>query len=269
MGRLRNEFGESVFCFCVSISRRSTASLSLSVEVLKTSTARIVPPRITPNLSRDFPCPPKEVDAEYRVLSKDFPIMKTFLFLRARNNVLLPVPAVLYAINNYLKFTMQLYFNPATVALAPPERIQSSHRLLVTVPFMASVFNSEYALKSQYDTSIYLQNLTQWGGALLELSQFGDINESKKKIKGPRIAKTGSLQLHVVRCDTIITKITWFLNLERGNRSTTSPRSFESIEEYLRVFQPLLFEECRAELYSTWEELTETSSKNSHTMVCM
>ncbi|KAI3736864.1 hypothetical protein L2E82_26851 [Cichorium intybus] len=44
------------------------------------------------------------------------------------------------------------------------------------------------------------------------------------------------------------------------------PGSFESIEEYLRVFQPLLFEECRAELYSTWEELTETSSKNSHTM---
>ncbi|KAI3506563.1 hypothetical protein L1887_21122 [Cichorium endivia] len=68
-----------VFCFCVSISRRSTASLSLSVEVLKTSTARIVPPRITPNLSRDFPCPPKEVDAEYRVLSKDFPIMKTYV----------------------------------------------------------------------------------------------------------------------------------------------------------------------------------------------
>ncbi|KAI3792363.1 hypothetical protein L2E82_06240 [Cichorium intybus] len=80
-----------------------------------------------------------------------------------RNNVLLPVPAVLYAMNNYMKFTMQLYFNPATVALAPPERIQSSHRLLVTVPSMASVFNSEYALKSQYDTSIYLQvNLDVW-----------------------------------------------------------------------------------------------------------
>ncbi|KAI3781122.1 hypothetical protein L2E82_11123 [Cichorium intybus] len=101
--------------------------------------ARIVPPRITPNLSRDFPCPPKEVDAEYRVLSRDFPIMKTYVddrpqALLVRNNVLLPVPAVLYAINNYLKFTMQ-----------------------VSVPSMASVFNCEYALKSQYDTSIYLQ----------------------------------------------------------------------------------------------------------------
>ncbi|KAH9734122.1 CMP-sialic acid transporter 3 [Citrus sinensis] len=35
----------------------------------------------------------------------------------ARNNVLLAVPAFLYAINNYLKFIMQLYFNPATVKM--------------------------------------------------------------------------------------------------------------------------------------------------------
>ncbi|KAJ8557513.1 hypothetical protein K7X08_003138 [Anisodus acutangulus] len=34
-----------------------------------------------------------------------------------RNNVLLAVPALLYAINNYLKFIMQLYFNPATVKM--------------------------------------------------------------------------------------------------------------------------------------------------------
>ncbi len=30
------------------------------------------------------------------------------------------------------------------------------------------------------------------------------------------------------------------------------------------MFEPLLFEECRAQLYSTWEELTET---NAHVMV--
>lgn len=44
------------------------------------------------------------------------------------------------------------------------------------------------------------------------------------------------------------------------------PGHFESVEEYIRVFEPLLFEECRAQLYSTWEELTE-SSKDAHTMV--
>ncbi|KAL8160310.1 hypothetical protein V2J09_001847, partial [Rumex salicifolius] len=133
----------------------------------------------------------------------------------ARNNVLLAVPAFLYAINNYLKFTMQLYFNPATVKMLSNLKVLVIAMLLkiimkrrfsviqwealallligisinqmrslpegatsiglplatgayiytlifVTVPSMASVFN-EYALKSQYDTSIYLQNLFLYG----------------------------------------------------------------------------------------------------------
>ncbi|XP_078436793.1 uncharacterized protein LOC144707525 [Wolffia australiana] len=45
------------------------------------------------------------------------------------------------------------------------------------------------------------------------------------------------------------------------------PGRFESSEEYVRVFEPLLFEECRAQLYSTWEELSETSSRDAHLMV--
>ncbi|CAB91606.1 transporter-like protein [Arabidopsis thaliana] len=155
------------------------------------------------------------------------PLLSVSTFVQAaRNNVLLAVPALLYAINNYLKFTMQklwlygksmscgvlsvpLYFNPATVKMLSNLKvlviavllkmvmkrrfsiIQALALLLigisvnqlrslpegataigiplatgayvctvifVTVPSMASVFN-EYALKSQYDTSIYLQNL--------------------------------------------------------------------------------------------------------------
>jgi len=39
------------------------------------------------------------------------------------------------------------------------------------------------------------------------------------------------------------------------------------VEEYVRVFEPLLFEECRAQLYSTWEESTETVSRDTHIMV--
>jgi hypothetical protein len=35
----------------------------------------------------------------------------------ARTNMLLMVPALLYAINNYLKFAMQLFFKPATVKM--------------------------------------------------------------------------------------------------------------------------------------------------------
>ncbi|XP_076885508.1 CMP-sialic acid transporter 3-like [Bidens hawaiensis] len=133
----------------------------------------------------------------------------------ARNNVLLAVPALLYAINNYVKFTMQLYFNPATVKMLSNLKVLVIAILLkiimkrrfsiiqwealallligisinqmrslpegstamglpvamgayiytvifVTVPSMASVFN-EYALKSQYDTSIYMQNLFLYG----------------------------------------------------------------------------------------------------------
>ncbi|XP_059436558.1 CMP-sialic acid transporter 2-like isoform X2 [Corylus avellana] len=133
----------------------------------------------------------------------------------ARNNVLLAIPALLYAINNYLKFIMQLYFNPATVkmlsnlkvlVIAILLRIIMRRRfsiiqwealallligisvnqlkslpggttalglpvatgaylytlIFVTVPSLASVYN-EYALKSQFETSIYLQNLFLYG----------------------------------------------------------------------------------------------------------
>ncbi|KAH6827842.1 P-loop containing nucleoside triphosphate hydrolases superfamily protein [Perilla frutescens var. hirtella] len=45
------------------------------------------------------------------------------------------------------------------------------------------------------------------------------------------------------------------------------PGSFDSVEEYIRVFEPLLFEECRAQLYSTWEESLETVS--NHVRVCI
>ncbi|KAH7511154.1 CMP-sialic acid transporter 2 [Ziziphus jujuba] len=140
----------------------------------------------------------------------------------AKSNVLLAVPAFLYAVNNYLKFTMQLYFSPATVkmlsnlkvlviavllkiimrrrfsiiqweALAllligvsvnqlqslpqgttaldlPLAAIAYLYTLIfITVPSLASVFN-EYALKSQFETSIYLQNLFLYGyGAIFNL----------------------------------------------------------------------------------------------------
>uniref|UniRef100_A0A7N0USG9 Uncharacterized protein n=1 Tax=Kalanchoe fedtschenkoi TaxID=63787 RepID=A0A7N0USG9_KALFE len=144
------------------------------------------------------------------------PLLSVSTFVQAaRNNVLLAVPAFLYAINNYLKFTMQLYFNPATVKMLSNLKVLVIALLLkiimrrkfsviqwealallligisvnqlrslpegttalglpvatvayiytmifVTVPSLASVFN-EYALKSQYDTSIYLQNLFLYG----------------------------------------------------------------------------------------------------------
>ncbi|XP_006652444.1 CMP-sialic acid transporter 4 [Oryza brachyantha] len=144
------------------------------------------------------------------------PLLSLSTFVQAaRNNVLLAVPALLYAINNYLKFIMQLYFNPATVKMLSNLKVLVIAILLkfimrrkfsiiqwealallligisvnqlssipdgtksfglavttiayiytfifVTVPSLASVYN-EYALKSQFDTSIYLQNLFLYG----------------------------------------------------------------------------------------------------------
>ncbi|EOY07012.1 hypothetical protein QUC31_011566 [Theobroma cacao] len=144
------------------------------------------------------------------------PLLSISTFMQAaRNNVLLAVPALLYAINNYLKFIMQLYFNPATVKMLSNLKVLVIAVLLkiimrrrfsviqwealallligisvnqlrslpegttalglpvstgayiytlifVTVPSLASVYN-EYALKSQYETSIYLQNLFLYG----------------------------------------------------------------------------------------------------------
>lgn len=143
------------------------------------------------------------------------PLLSLSTFTQAaRNNVLLAVPAFLYAINNYLKFIMQLYFNPATVKMLSNLKVLVIAVLLrfimkrkfsiiqwealallligisvnqmrtapegtavglpvattayiytlifVTIPSLASVYN-EYALKSQYDTSIYLQNLFLYG----------------------------------------------------------------------------------------------------------
>ncbi|MCL7044883.1 hypothetical protein MKW94_019902, partial [Papaver nudicaule] len=57
------------------------------------------------------------------------------------------------------------------------------------------------------------------------------------------------------------------LSQEEETELQCVPGQFESLEEYVRVFEPLLFEECRAQLYSTWEESTETISRDVHIMV--
>ncbi|PKU86435.1 CMP-sialic acid transporter 4 isoform X2 [Dendrobium catenatum] len=151
---------------------------------------------------------------QQKVGEKPLLSVSTFV-LAARNNILLAIPALLYAINNYLKFIMQLYFNPATVKMLSNLKVLVIALLLkmimkrrfsiiqwealallligicvnqlrsfpegttvlglpiatgayiytlifVTVPSLASVYN-EYALKSQFDTSIYLQNLFLYG----------------------------------------------------------------------------------------------------------
>jgi hypothetical protein len=51
----------------------------------------------------------------------------------ARHNWLLAVPAGLYAINNYLKFAMQLYFRPTTTKMLGNLKIFTIAILMRTV----------------------------------------------------------------------------------------------------------------------------------------
>lgn len=49
----------------------------------------------------------------------------------ASHNKLLAVPAALYAVNNYLKFAMQLYFKPTTAKMLSNLKVPRTHLLLL------------------------------------------------------------------------------------------------------------------------------------------
>ncbi|KAF6149170.1 hypothetical protein GIB67_026026 [Kingdonia uniflora] len=53
-------------------------------------------------------------------------------------------------------------------------------------------------------------------------------------------------------------------SLAEGTKLKCVPVRFESVEEYIGVFEPLIFEECRAKLRAEWEELNESSSGGEH-----
>jgi len=50
----------------------------------------------------------------------------------ARHNQLLAIPAALYAVNNYLKFAMQLYFKPTTAKMLGNLKVPSGFHVYKT-----------------------------------------------------------------------------------------------------------------------------------------
>jgi hypothetical protein len=69
------------------------------------------------------------------------PLLSLSTFVQeARNNVLLAIPALLYAINNYLKFTMQLYFNPSTV------KMLSNLKVLVIAVLLKLIMRRKFSI---------------------------------------------------------------------------------------------------------------------------
>ena len=58
----------------------------------------------------------------------------------ARRNRLLAIPALLYAVNNYLKFAMQLYFKPTTA------KMLSNLKIIVIALLMRSIMRRSFSI---------------------------------------------------------------------------------------------------------------------------
>ncbi|OAP07360.1 hypothetical protein AXX17_AT2G14490 [Arabidopsis thaliana] len=85
------------------------------------------------------------------------------------------------------------------------------------------------------------------------------VSYSQRSFKKPA---TSSTQYQDTSVERLIREVTneKFWRHPEDTELRSVPERFESMEEYVRVFEPLLFEECRAQLYSTWVELAEANT---------
>ncbi|KQJ96146.1 uncharacterized ATP-dependent helicase C29A10.10c [Brachypodium distachyon] len=92
---------------------------------------------------------------------------------------------------------------------------------------------------------------------------------NKRSLVPKKQASSNSTQYNDTSVERLIREVTsdkfWHNPEEEELQSV--PGSFDSAEEYIRVFEPLLFEECRAQLYSSYEESLEAVSRDAHVMV--
>ncbi|ESQ54211.1 hypothetical protein EUTSA_v10024227mg [Eutrema salsugineum] len=88
-------------------------------------------------------------------------------------------------------------------------------------------------------------------------SKFGN-----KKFTSFKKPVTNSNQYQDTSVERLIREVTneKFWHHPEDTELQSVPERFESMDDYVRVFEPLLFEECRAQLYSSWEELSEANS---------
>ncbi|KAL1210577.1 putative helicase MAGATAMA 3 [Cardamine amara subsp. amara] len=89
-----------------------------------------------------------------------------------------------------------------------------------------------------------------------------DSKFSNKKFTSFKKPVTNSSQYQDTSVERLIREVTneKFWHHPEDTDLQCVPERFESMDDYVRVFEPLLFEECRAQLYSTWEELAEANS---------
>ncbi|KAG2241693.1 hypothetical protein Bca52824_090266 [Brassica carinata] len=90
----------------------------------------------------------------------------------------------------------------------------------------------------------------------------GDSKFGSKKLTSFKKPVTNSTQYQDTSVERLIREVTneKFWHHPEDTELQCVPERFESMDEYVRVFEPLLFEECRAQLYSSWEESCEANS---------
>ncbi|GMH19011.1 hypothetical protein Nepgr_020852 [Nepenthes gracilis] len=151
--------------------------------------------------------------------------------------------------------------------LAWPKRSNSFHDLSAEV--IPPPFPKQNSWKQAADTR-GLQNSQAPLGKLASVSQIlMDLKSGSNRKNPPKKQSVITSQYHDTSVERLLREVTsekfWHHADETELQSV--PGRFESVEEYVRVFEPLLFEECRAQLYSTWEESTEAASRDVHVMV--
>ncbi|XP_051185779.1 probable helicase MAGATAMA 3 [Lolium perenne] len=92
---------------------------------------------------------------------------------------------------------------------------------------------------------------------------------NKRSLVSKKQASVNNTQYHDTSIERLLQEVTSdkFWHNPDESELQSVPGSFESAEEYIRVFEPLLFEECRAQLYSSYEESLEAVSRDAHVMV--
>ncbi|GMH20618.1 hypothetical protein Nepgr_022459 [Nepenthes gracilis] len=151
--------------------------------------------------------------------------------------------------------------------LARPKRSNISHELSAEV--VPPCFLMHNLSKQPVDSGMLLTSQVPLGMLASVSHGSMDLNSGGNKKNPPKKQTVISSQCQDTSVERLLREVTSekFWHPSEETELQRVPGWFESVEEYVRVFEPLLFEECRAQLYSTWEELTEAASRDVHVMV--
>ncbi|XP_057794534.1 helicase sen1-like isoform X2 [Salvia miltiorrhiza] len=140
-------------------------------------------------------------------------------------------------------------------------------------PGPSAMLNSSIDLYSQVQTPLVsrqsswkhppnIKQLNQLSGRKPVVSSYADPKLAVKKLRSRKQSFVNQCQDSSV--ERLLREVTSekFWNHPGEQELERVPGRFDSVEEYIRVFEPLLLEECRAQLYNNWEESSEMASSH-------